>query len=276
MAAQPAWVVAHCTGWHICCALGVTAIEQVRDLWPMPPQTEQRCGLFLREECPLAGREPSGAIGWATPMAVPCGRPDRARCTIFFVPCSWLIALVSWSRSSMRLRFSGSSWSICRMRSRWAVHDWSDASRLAAESSSVSAVAFALAAPSAAAAAASAGGAPSTPSVRCRFAAGSSELSVATGAAAASPDASSPVASFDGPAALDGAGAAAAGVMEGWAPAAGIWTSKTSKHSPHCTEVRACLRTAWSSALQDGHENWYVDSMSGGGPRRPLLRCALV
>ena len=39
--------------------LGVTAIEHVRDLWPMPPQTEQRCGLFLRDECPLAGR-PSG------------------------------------------------------------------------------------------------------------------------------------------------------------------------------------------------------------------------
>lgn len=40
---------------------------------------------------------------------------------------------------------------------------------------------------------------------------------------------------------------------------AGICTSKTSKHSPHWTEVIACLSTACSSALQDGHENWYVD-----------------
>jgi len=29
----------------------LTACWQVRDLWPMPPQTEQRCGLFLRDEC---------------------------------------------------------------------------------------------------------------------------------------------------------------------------------------------------------------------------------
>ena len=36
----------------------------------------------------------------------------------------------------------------------------------------------------------------------------------------------------------------------------GIWTSKTSKHSPHWTEVSACFSTAWSSALHDGHENW--------------------
>ena len=87
----PGVAAAHCTGWHICCALGVTAIEHVRLLCPMPPHTEQRCGLFLREECPLAGRVPSAAIGCP---ATPC-RPVRASCTIFLVPCSWLMALVS-------------------------------------------------------------------------------------------------------------------------------------------------------------------------------------
>ena len=40
----------------------------------------------------------------------------------------------------------------------------------------------------------------------------------------------------------------------------GICTSKTSKHSPHCTLVRACFSTAWSRAPQEGQENWYVDS----------------
>ena len=97
LGSAPGWVAAHCTGGHMACALGVTAIEHVRDLWPMPPQTEQRCGLFLREEWPFAGR-PSGPM--ATPPAV--GTPDRARWTMFFVPCSWLIAFVSCAHERKR------------------------------------------------------------------------------------------------------------------------------------------------------------------------------
>ena len=45
------------------------------------------------------------------------------------------------------------------------------------------------------------------------------------------------------------------GSPEGGAHDVGIWTSKTSKHSPHCTDVRACFRTAWSRALHDGQLN---------------------
>ena len=50
----------------------------------------------------------------------------------------------------------------------------------------------------------------------------------------------------------------------------GICTSKTSKHSPHCTLVRACFSTACSRAPHEGHENWYVDSAIG---EKVLSRC---
>merc|ERR1740133_920230 len=43
---------AHCTCVAGCCCCA--AIVHVRDLCPRPPQTEQRCGLFLRDECPLS------------------------------------------------------------------------------------------------------------------------------------------------------------------------------------------------------------------------------
>ena len=49
---------------------------------------------------------------------------------------------------------------------------------------------------------------------------------------------------------------AAAKIWAGEIYREGIWTSKTSKHSPHWTEVSACFNTAWSSALHDGQENW--------------------
>jgi hypothetical protein len=54
---------------------------------------------------------------------------------------------------------------------------------------------------------------------------------------------------------------AEAGVEAGDTHCEGICTSKTSKHSPHWTEVKACLRTACNSALHEGHENWYVHSV---------------
>lgn len=50
--------------------------------------------------------------------------------------CSCVIAFVSWSRKSSRFWLLGSSCSICSMRSRCAVHDCSDDSRLTAVESS--------------------------------------------------------------------------------------------------------------------------------------------
>jgi len=38
----------------------------------------------------------------------------------------------------------------------------------------------------------------------------------------------------------------------------------TVNHQFYRTEVRACLSTAWSSAEQDGQENWYVDESAMG------------
>ena len=85
----PGCVAAHCgvdiIGWSIACVFaGTTAIEHVRDLWPMPPHTLHRCGLFLRDECPLTvGKSPPAiAATPATPRP-----PFFARCTMFFVPC---------------------------------------------------------------------------------------------------------------------------------------------------------------------------------------------
>eukprot|EP00964_Phaeocystis_antarctica_P069121 scaffold41929_cov65-Phaeocystis_antarctica.AAC.5 len=99
----------------------------------MPPQTEQRCALFLRHEGPFSG----APMAKAAPMpGIPGRRLACVLATISLVPCSWVIALVSCSLKSSRFLLFGSSASICSIRSRWAVHDWRDDSRFWAVASS--------------------------------------------------------------------------------------------------------------------------------------------
>jgi len=54
-----------------------------------------------------------------------------------------------------------------------------------------------------------------------------------------------------------GAGRAASG-----AHMQGIWTSNTSWHSPHWTEVMLVHSLAWRSAVQFGQVNWYTESVA--------------
>ena len=329
-----------------CPPAGVAAIEHVRLLCPMPPQTEQRCGLFLRDECDLAGR-PSGPGAPTIPGCPGIRTPDRARCTIDLVPCSWLMALVSWSRSSTRLVLSGSSCSIWRMRSRWAVHDWSDASRFAADSWSATGAPGGGTPPAAAASGATRRPRPPRPAPRAapprpprrpprRSAAasppprrrrpppppeappartqarasarrpgpcgvereqdgrkqekerrvrrtaprGTSEGRAGEGGRGHGRDARRGAAPASGGQATprpalhanvfvraarigqriggcrEEKGAERGGYGAASGTHVGSWTSNTSKHSPHCTDVSACLSEAWSRALQEGHENW--------------------
>mmetsp|Transcript_5116 Transcript_5116/g.10005 ORF Transcript_5116/g.10005 Transcript_5116/m.10005 type:complete len:289 (+) Transcript_5116:187-1053(+) len=128
----PAWCCI-CTCCCCCSACCCCTTEHVRDLWPMPPQTEQRWALFLRHEGPFSG----APMAKAAPMpGIPGRRLACVLATISFVPCNWVIALVNCSLKSSKFLLFGSSASICSIRSRWAVHDWRDDSRFWAVASS--------------------------------------------------------------------------------------------------------------------------------------------
>ena len=81
----PAWCcICICICCCCCSACCCCTTEHVRDLWPMPPQTEHRWALFLRHEGPFSG----APIAKAAPIpGIPGRRLACVLATISWGPC---------------------------------------------------------------------------------------------------------------------------------------------------------------------------------------------